>query len=105
MTQSVSRKAFDTLMKVLSLGAGEELPYHWTNGRKQYSMELGREHKTGAITGTIYDITPNVLGDAKKTRAGYIRINADGYIQRWPHANKEMLEIIHKLNGEDKVVL
>lgn len=107
MTRSVSRKAYDSYLTVLKSGAVGKIENGWLKDGILYTVSIGTEHINGALTGMVMKQHTGVKVSKKsvRKRAGFFRIEADGLIKRWPHANKKMLETIHKINGKDFIVI
>ena len=57
---------------------------------REYFIEIGREHESGAITGSIFD--------DKGYRKGGLRIEPNGYITKWSHLPKDARQEMKRIN-------
>lgn len=66
----------------------------------KYFIEIGKENKDGAITGTVYEITGVAYRDKANyearpcKKAGSFKINASGAVIRFPGVAKRMFGVL-----------
>jgi len=62
-------------------------------GDTQYMLELGREQRDGAITGTVYLLidNPDIAGQYLAYKKGTFRIEPNGIATRFPTRLKDLL--------------
>jgi hypothetical protein len=69
------------------------------NGNK-YCLEIGREQRDGAITGTVLRLEPNGTNENGREQHlaysnGTFRIDSDGTVKRYPTGLKKLTEKRH----------
>jgi|LakMenEpi03Aug12_release.lakeMendotaPanAssembly.Ray.scaffolds.fasta_scaffold1110485_2 hypothetical protein len=57
----------------------------------EYVIELGREQRDGAMTGSVSRLTPNGEHQWLATTCGSFRIEPDGTVKRYPIGMKKLL--------------
>ncbi len=62
----------------------------------KYFIEIGKENKDGAITGTVYRIQEAVFDGANRTckKAGSFKIDANGSIVRFPGISRRVFGVL-----------
>lgn len=78
-------KVREAMMTQLQVGYKKKVSNAWKSGKFEYFCEIGREHRDGAITGTVYKSTGE---NAPCYRVGSIRIEPNGKITQWATSTK-----------------
>lgn len=76
--------AADDVLQVLSETGIFTSQNSWTDKRKEYFFEIGKENEDGAITGSVWLMTGSKVGG--------FRIEPNGYISKFPHIPKKYKE-------------
>lgn len=94
----------DTVKRIESLICVGKSSNQWDKDGKTYFYEIGREQKSGAITGSVW----RVIGLFPKTeekvcrKAGSFKVAADGKIIRWPALPDGIRPLVAELNGAEE---
>src|SRR5690606_31229776 len=67
----------------------------YTEQGKKSFLEIGRENRDGAITGTVY----NIMDDGLAKKAGGFRIERDGSVSRGPRWMKTIRHLRLEIDG------
>ena len=102
MSWSCRADAMDSLDVISrAMDNPEGISNEWTKNGRLFFTEISRkEHQDGSISGQVIELfsTPDPKRFHSKTR-GTIKINGNGYVVRFPNANKTMKKAIQDINA------